>query len=1055
MWLWIFGILIILAVWTIWLLFPPAEPGASEILPLWLAVTVTVVILGLLIGLWLVRRIRAARAARALENAIKQQAQEQAINAKPEDRPEIQALYQQIAEGINALKTSKLAGGRRGEQALYALPWNAIVGQPGAGKTTALRHSGLQFPFLDPSGGGVRGVGGTRNCDWRFTNEAIILDTAGRYTTETEDRDEWVAFLEQLMKYRPEKPLNGVIVAVSVSELLDATDDQIRSVAGKVRARIDEMQETLKMTVPVYVTFTKSDLVAGFVEYFGDLKKSERGQPWGATFRIDSPKTEPGKMFESEFDILVERLHNRVTKRINLERSRTGRERIYQFPLEFAAIKKPLADFMQEAFAPGAGSGPDPILRGFYFTSGTQEGKPLDRVVGAMGRAFGLKGSVVEEEPSKEAKSYFLKDVFEKIMFPDQELASLSQGEVRRRLLQRVAIAAAATFLALLFIVPGVISYMNNRDLVLDSERISNAAKSVNWADGTSSVQKVQKLDELRSQIEKLKDWRDNGKPISYSWFMYQGNTLLGSLIKQYNATLTEGFLKPTKAKLEEKVAAVQGKEYLKDYNNLKTYLLLGEPERLAKDVELERWHSARLTQTWAEVLLPQSELPEPDLKARIFPHVQLYVQLMRDGDIPPVERDAKLVETARERLRTADQATAYYELFVLPRNEEKIDETGPDSPDNLKFPPITLANTFADRPELTGKLGVLDSKKFLAEGRYGQVDGAFTTEAFKVIDKLLAEEGVKLLEREKWVVPYDRDEKKQGERVQTALKRARQRYENNYISQWEEFFRDIDVKIPNTNAESIKGFKLLSTPEWAYKRLLTTLSDNIPCPDPSKSKVPGSLTQDGGVVDQVKLRVQRRFEAQSNIRVEDLQAEKDITSQDRLCFHFKPMIVFGVDQPYVPPQAPADGPPPPPQLPPEPQLNKYIGHLERLASEMQVVEEGPPSTETKNATELFTKAVKESEEMLLRMDKTGQQLMTPLLMNPLRQGYQAFMKGAGGAASGLWEVMVWPDYREKIKDRYPFNVSARRDASYEDMVAFFQPKTGTLWGFYDQYLAN
>ena len=87
----------------------------------------------------------------------------------------------------------------------------------------------------------MRGVGGTRNCDWWFTNEAILLDTAGRYTTEVDDNDEWVAFLEQLMKYRPEKPLNGVIVAISVAELLDATDEQIQQTAGKVRARIEEM----------------------------------------------------------------------------------------------------------------------------------------------------------------------------------------------------------------------------------------------------------------------------------------------------------------------------------------------------------------------------------------------------------------------------------------------------------------------------------------------------------------------------------------------------------------------------------------------------------------------------------------------------------------------------------------------------------------------------------------------------------------------------------------------------------------------------------------------
>jgi type VI secretion system protein ImpL len=75
--------------------------------------------------------------------------------------------------------------------------------------------------------------------------------------------------------------------------------------------------------------------------------------------------------------------------------------------------------------------------------------------------------------------------------------------------------------------------------------------------------------------------------------------------------------------------------------------------------------------------------------------------------------------------------------------------------------------------------------------------------------------------------------------------------------------------------------------------------------------------------------------------------------------------------------------------------------------------------------------------------------------MNPLRQGYRAYLRGAGGAASGLWEVMVWPHYRDKIKDRYPFNLAARRDASFEDAVAFFRPKDGVLWSFYDRYLAG
>src|SRR5260370_24667376 len=121
---------------------------------------------------------------------------------------------------------------------------------PGAGTTPAVRHSGLVFPYLDPSGGGVRGVGGPRNCDWWFTNEAILLDTAGRYATEADDHDEWMSFVDMLKRYRSRKPINGLIVAISVTYLMEATDEQGASYAKRLRARIDELTERLPTGVP-------------------------------------------------------------------------------------------------------------------------------------------------------------------------------------------------------------------------------------------------------------------------------------------------------------------------------------------------------------------------------------------------------------------------------------------------------------------------------------------------------------------------------------------------------------------------------------------------------------------------------------------------------------------------------------------------------------------------------------------------------------------------------------------------------------------------------------
>ena len=124
----------------------------------------------------------------------------------------------------DALATLKTASGGKGDY-LYDLPWYVLIGPPGAGKTTALVNSGLKFPLSrGATPAAIAGVGGTRYCDWWFTEDAVLIDTAGRYTTQDSDakadKQSWFAFLDLLKKNRPRQPINGVIVAISLEDLL-------------------------------------------------------------------------------------------------------------------------------------------------------------------------------------------------------------------------------------------------------------------------------------------------------------------------------------------------------------------------------------------------------------------------------------------------------------------------------------------------------------------------------------------------------------------------------------------------------------------------------------------------------------------------------------------------------------------------------------------------------------------------------------------------------------------------------------------------------------------
>jgi type VI secretion system protein ImpL len=336
----------------------------------------------------------------------------------------IRARFKQAAGDLDGARFASPDGkGREIEE----LPWYVIIGAPGSGKTTALLNSGLRLPLYTgkDTAPSVPGVAGTRNCDWWFTDEAVLLDTAGRYTTQESDRKAdaaaWLGFLGLLKQFRPQRPLNGALVTVSVMDLLLWTKAERARYAAHVRMRLSEMVAALETRFPVYVLVTKLDMLAGFTDFFGAMDVAARAQVWGTTFPMDIDPALIAAPYVTDFGALEDRLGAELLARLHEERDLQSRASIYRFPQQFHAMGALVGEFLALAF--GTQVNHQPLwLRGAYYSSGTQEGNPIDRVLVALARSFDLERAAIAGS-SGTGKSFFLTRLLREVVFSEADLA--------------------------------------------------------------------------------------------------------------------------------------------------------------------------------------------------------------------------------------------------------------------------------------------------------------------------------------------------------------------------------------------------------------------------------------------------------------------------------------------------------------------------------------------------------------------------------------------------------------------------------------------------------
>ena len=602
------------------------------------------VLIGLIVGTFLtiilVRWRRRVRAARAIEEAL--------IPVEPEGDGKL--LAEKMTEALGVLKKSG------GAASLYDLPWYVIIGPPGAGKTTALANSGLDFPLAQKQA--VSGFGGTRNMDFWFAEDAVLIDTAGRYTTQDSDKSadkaSWDAFLDLLKRTRPNRPINGVILSFSVEDMMRDDASTLQAHAETVRARLAELHEQLKIDFPVYVMFTKADLIAGFREYFASFSLNRRKLVWGVTFQTPDRKAITHEAVPVEFDRLVSRLSDEIIDRLSEEPDGVARIAIFGLPGQMALLRDNVGGFLRRVFEPTRYK-TNAILRGFYFTSGTQEGTPIDQVLGAINEPGA--GGFAAGFMSGRGKSFFIHDLLRGVIFPEQGWVSHDRKAVRRALILRTTALSAITVLTLGAASAVGVSYWKNLQLVRTAEAATEAWRRDAGQELTRDVIDDPDLTPVLPLLNEVANmpagYGNSETPSIWEGFGLGQRDRLNRVATDTYAGALERMLRPRMIlDLERRMPdIIRSGETTDIYRALKVYLLLGKQGETTDDEAIMTWFG----QSW------RAQYPDRiglDMTEQLKKHLEAMLKL----------------DDRRELLVTLDQGTvdrARAAIAQLPLDEQ------------------------------------------------------------------------------------------------------------------------------------------------------------------------------------------------------------------------------------------------------------------------------------------------------------------------------------------------------------------------------------------------
>ncbi len=954
---------------------------------------ILILVFAITIGFYFYKKYQQSIAGKMLELGILKGKGKQTLAKVQEDY-----MKEKMADAIKGLKTSSLGVNKTGRAALYSLPWFVIIGPPSNGKSTLLRNSGLNFPFSIEKDENykIKGMGGTENCDWWFSDQAIFLDLAGKYTQCNTDSDQstWLSFLSVLKKSRSKAPLNGIIVTLGLTELMAYSDSERSKTVPNISTRIKELYSKLGQLIPIYFVFTKTDRIQGFENFFSSLSEDEKQQIWGVNLTDYLKDEDSGKYIDLRFNELVQQLTRSSFAKMSLERDQIKKNEIFDFPHQFNEAVV-CAQELLKTFTKQNPYQEQVRMMGAYFVSNEQLAGDLV-----------CKGSLLNSDNnekfifspqsentgfSNKKTSYFVNDFFHKLLFKNTDAYSSNKKTIQYlKRLKIAGLASSCAALALLFISYGY-SLSANTYLIKDGEHKIKSSIDVLKKSALSG----EHLEVTKESIEHYQTLTNYKKilPFYLRLGLYRGEQQRDTLAQLINHSGRNSVLLPIDNVLQARLkayfyqwqkASAKEKMLLRGnyYTILKAYMMLSFPTHLNVD-----FCSRVITPLWYDKVFKNNKRIEIGQSSRYYSFVHYYLSVLKSNNLKnySVKANIALINRVRRQLYSPTNASNLY-ASIRTRGLDELE----------RFSISQLLNDYG--------LELIDSTRKIP--KYYTLQGWHKY----VLPKL--EATVQSASEVDWVIDvplHSLNKTKTYKSINSKLaKKFRAQmidlYLSEYSDQWLRFLSSIHIQQFASIDDAANQFRVLYQTQGPIAQLFIKLKEQL-----AIMAVPEFQT--------TSHHVQKTFNSLkklANVNGKILES------------YFKELGAIQSDLE---------------RLSGSPDLSR-----DALAYGKTILSTKGQSTELQKASRLIDKVLGEIDSTVTR------NLLKPLLRSPIQEAWRVILLEAKRGLNHRWYDDVFKIYQSELRNKFPFS-NNNEDSQEADVVEFFRQGDGILWGFINDKL--